>query len=66
MRLLSRSSPAARGLVLATVTLFAQAAPGQHADVDSGALIDRYCTSCHNSTDWAGSLDLQGATAGLG
>ncbi len=27
--------------------------------MDSGALIEKYCTSCHNTTDWAGGLDLR-------
>lgn len=31
--------------------------------VDSGALIDKYCTSCHNSNDYAGGLDLQSVNA---
>src|SRR6478609_2019416 len=40
------------------------AAAGAHdGGVDSAALIDKYCTKCHNSTDWAGSVDLEEASA---
>src|SRR5205809_199525 len=64
MRLMSLLNPVSRGiLMLASVTLFTQAAGAQGGSVDSGALFDKYCTDCHNSTDWAGSIDLQGASA---
>ena len=60
MRLMTLSKPVSRGLfVLAGATLSAQAAVAQHAGVDSGALIEKYCVSCHNTTDWAGSLELE-------
>ena len=48
--------------VLAGVTIFTQAA-AQGGGVDSGALLDKYCTKCHNTTDWAGGIDLEGASA---
>src|SRR5688500_14592375 len=48
---------------LAGAIITAQAAFAQGASVDSAALIDRYCSSCHNSVDYAGGLDLQGVTA---
>ena len=28
----------------------------------SGALVEEYCLSCHNTTDWAGGLSLEGAS----
>ena len=31
--------------------------------MDSGALLEKYCTKCHNTTDWAGGIDLEGASA---
>ncbi len=31
--------------------------------VDTGALLDQYCTKCHNTTDWAGSISLEGENA---
>jgi hypothetical protein len=49
-------------LMLAGVTI-AGGAFAQGAAVDSGALLDKYCTSCHNSSDYAGGLDLQSANA---
>jgi hypothetical protein len=49
-----------RGIfMLAGVALFTHAAVAQGGPpVDSRALIEKYCTSCHNTTDWAGSLEL--------
>ncbi|MET0280368.1 MAG: DUF1592 domain-containing protein [Steroidobacteraceae bacterium] len=49
--------------MLAGLATTAQAASSQGAGVDSGALLEQYCTSCHNSDDYAGGLDLQGASA---
>jgi len=64
MRLMNLLNPASRSiLMLAGVTLFTQAAVAQGGNVDSAALIDKYCTKCHNSTDWAGSTDLEEASA---
>jgi hypothetical protein len=64
MRLMTLLNPVSRGIfMLAGVTLFAPAAGAQHVSVDSGALIEKYCTSCHNSTDYAGGLDLQSTSA---
>ena len=50
-------------LLLAGVIVFTPAIAAQRGSVDSGALLDKYCTSCHNSSDFAGGLDLQGASA---
>jgi hypothetical protein len=64
MRTMTLAGAASRGiLLLAGATLFAQPAVAQNAHVDSGALFEKYCTKCHNSTDWAGGLDLQGTDA---
>jgi hypothetical protein len=43
--------------------LFMQAANAQHVGVDSGPLLDKYCTKCHNATDWAGGIDLENSDA---
>jgi hypothetical protein len=60
MRLMTLLVAASRDIVLlAGATVFTQAAVAQRGGVDSGALISKYCTECHNATDWAGSLDLQ-------
>ena len=64
MRLMTLLNIASRGmLLLAGVTLFTQAAMAQGVSVDSGALIEKYCTDCHNGDDFAGGLDLQGFNA---
>ena len=49
--------------MLAVAAVFSQAAVAQHGSVDSGALLDKYCTSCHNGIDFSGGLDLQGDNA---
>jgi hypothetical protein len=49
-------------LTLAGVT-FTQAGAAQVGSVDSGALIDRYCTECHNAAEFAGGLDLERTSA---
>ncbi|MFM1886979.1 MAG: hypothetical protein RL026_2136 [Pseudomonadota bacterium] len=43
--------------------LLSTAVAAQHGHVDSGALIEKYCTTCHNSQDFAGGLDLLGTSA---
>jgi hypothetical protein len=53
---------ASRGLLLAGVAIFSPAVLAQHG-VDSGALFTKYCTECHNSTDFAGGIDLEGVDA---
>ena len=64
MRLVNLSSPAFRRiLMLAGAVLMAPAAVAQDHGVDSGALLQKYCITCHNTTDWSGSLDLEGADA---
>ncbi|HWL64210.1 MAG TPA: DUF1592 domain-containing protein [Steroidobacteraceae bacterium] len=61
MRLMALANAATRGAgALAAAALFMSSAQG--ASVDTAALLDRYCSKCHNSTDYAGGLDLQGAT----
>ena len=49
--------------MLAVAAVFSQAAVAQHGSVDSGALLDKYCTSCHHGIDVSGGLDLQGDNA---
>jgi Protein of unknown function (DUF1592)/Protein of unknown function (DUF1588)/Protein of unknown function (DUF1587)/Protein of unknown function (DUF1585)/Protein of unknown function (DUF1595) len=64
MRLLTLMDLAARGIVLLVgATVFATAAAAGDAHVDSGALIGKYCTNCHNGEDYAGGLDLIGTSA---
>jgi hypothetical protein len=54
-------------VALAGASVLVQAAAAQRHDgghaVDSGALFDEYCAGCHNTTDWAGGLSLEGASA---
>jgi Protein of unknown function (DUF1592)/Protein of unknown function (DUF1588)/Protein of unknown function (DUF1587)/Protein of unknown function (DUF1585)/Protein of unknown function (DUF1595) len=50
-------------VLLAGAAVCTPAAAAQSSPVDSGALIDKYCTNCHNSSDYAGGLDLQTANA---
>jgi hypothetical protein len=50
------------GFLFAGAALLAQPAAAQRS-VDSGALLDQYCTKCHNTTDWAGSITLEGENA---
>jgi len=40
-----------------------QAAIAHDGSVDSEALIDKYCAPCHNSSDFAGGIDLEFAGA---
>ena len=47
--------------LLAGATLLSQAAVAKDASLDSGAMLEKYCTSCHNGEDFAGGLDLQDA-----
>lgn len=55
-----------RGLAVAALLtaplVAAAAAPAAHAPVsmhdNDWAFIDKYCTACHNATDWAGELAL--------
>ena len=55
---------AARGsLMLAGAALFTPGALAQSSSVNSGALLDQYCIKCHNATDWAGGIDLEGANS---
>jgi len=64
MRLVTRSSSASHGLlVLAGLCVALQAGAAQGVHVDSSALFEQYCTSCHNTTDFAGGLNLQGEDA---
>jgi hypothetical protein len=51
------------GFILAGAAFSAQVAAAQGGGVDSGALLDQYCTKCHNTTDWAGSINLEGENA---
>ncbi len=50
-------------LMLAGAAAFSHGAVAQRSSVDSGALIEKYCTGCHNGEDFAGGLDLQTANA---
>ena len=61
-RLMTGAGRGLRGILLvAGAAMLVHSAQG--AGVDSAALFDRYCTECHNSSDYAGGLDLQGASA---
>ena len=53
-RLALRTSVAASALGVGIVAAADTAMPEQQA-----ALIDSYCVKCHNSEDWAGSLDFE-------
>jgi hypothetical protein len=50
-------------LMLGGAAFFTQGAVAQSGAVDSGAVINQYCTKCHNATDWAGGIDLEGVNA---
>ena len=64
MRLRLELKPASHGMfILAAVIIFSPAAIAQGGNVDSGALIDKYCSVCHNSDDFAGGVDLEFASA---
>ena len=64
MRLMTRLGPAYRGMpILAGIIMFTQAAIAHDGSVDSEALIDKYCAGCHNSSDFAGGVDLEFASA---
>jgi len=49
--------------ILAGIIMFTQAALAHDGGVESEALIDRYCAGCHNSSDFAGGVDLEFASA---
>ena len=69
MRLKTLLNAAPRALLLiAGLASGMQAAAAQHGTlpagarnggVDTGAMIEKYCTGCHNTTDWAGTLELE-------
>ena len=64
MRLMTRLKPASHGMfILAGVIIFTPVAVAQDGNVDAEAVIDKYCAVCHNSTDFAGGVDIEGATA---
>lgn len=66
MRSLMTSRPKFRALRLfAGVALFTQTMLAQQAsaEVDAGAMIEQYCTKCHNFDDYAGGIDLEGMDA---
>src|ERR1700761_462403 len=64
MRLITLLKPSSRGiLMLAGTILFTHGAIAQGGHVDSEAVIDKYCAGCHNSTDFAGGVDLALASA---
>ena len=61
---MAQLKPAAQSLlILAGAILFARSALAHDGDIDSQALIDKYCTGCHNSNDYAGGIDLEFANA---
>src|ERR1700722_10357355 len=63
MRFMTQLRPASRGmLILAGVIIFTHAAVA-HESVDSEPLSGKYCSTCHNSTDFAGGVDLEFANA---
>ena len=64
MRLMTLTKLASRGMVMlagAVVLSPAALAAAHGGSLDSGALLDKYCTECHNGSDYAGGLDLQNA-----
>ena len=64
MRPITLLNAASRGIsMLAGLTLFTQVAVAQDGSVDSGALLDKYCTECHNPIDYAGGVDLESTSA---
>jgi hypothetical protein len=64
MRLITLLIAASRGIcVLAGVTVSIQSGAAQAGRVDSGALIGKYCTECHNGSEFAGGLDLENVSA---
>jgi hypothetical protein len=64
MRLMAQLKPVSHALrILAGVILVTQAAVASDGSVDSEALIGKYCAGCHNPDDYAGAVDLEGATA---
>src|SRR5512146_1673861 len=64
MRLMTQLKPASHGMfILAGVIIFSPAAVAQDGDLDSEALIDKYCAVCHTSIDFAGGVDLEYSTA---
>ena len=63
MRSMTQLNRASHGiLMLVGGIMFTQAAVA-HDSVDSEALIDKYCAACHNSSDFAGGVDLEFASA---
>ena len=50
-------------LLLTAGATVPQAFGAQPANIDSGALIEKYCTECHNGIDYSGGLDLQNVSA---
>src|SRR5688572_23709447 len=64
MRLITLLNAASCSIfMLAGVTILAPVAVAQSGSVDSGALINKYCTECHNGAEYAGGLDLESASA---
>ena len=49
--------------MLVCVAAYSQLAVAQHSNLNSGALFEQYCTTCHNGIDFSGGLDLQGDNA---
>jgi hypothetical protein len=64
-RLIDLLNAASRGMVLlAGASLLAPAAVAADGGaVDSGALLEKYCTECHNPIDYAGGVDLESTNA---
>ncbi|HTQ98729.1 MAG TPA: DUF1592 domain-containing protein, partial [Candidatus Acidoferrum sp.] len=50
-------------IALGAVVVWGQYALAEDVKVDSGALIEKYCSKCHNADDYAGGLDLTGVSA---
>ncbi|MDT8397533.1 MAG: DUF1592 domain-containing protein [Pseudomonadales bacterium] len=63
----SRVSTIVVGIVISTQYSLAQDAEISGEDIndgiDSAAMIDRYCTKCHNFEDYSGGIDLEGIDA---
>jgi hypothetical protein len=58
-----KSSSSRAGSVLGLLALSISAALAQTPDAETTALIEEYCTKCHNFDDYSGGIDLEGIGA---
>jgi Protein of unknown function (DUF1592)/Protein of unknown function (DUF1588)/Protein of unknown function (DUF1587)/Protein of unknown function (DUF1585)/Protein of unknown function (DUF1595) len=63
MRLTTLLNLASRSLfMLLGAAALSPAAVAEVGHLNSGALLEKYCVNCHNGEDYAGGIDLQGAS----